>query len=59
MNFVANQNIKRFRRLLEKETDSEKRAILKDLLAKEEATLAESQATRSGIEREDQSSSPK
>ena len=39
MNFVAEQNILRYRALLETETDPDKRAILARLLASQEAKL--------------------
>ena len=39
MNFVAEQNILRYRALLETETDPEKRAVLARLLASQEAKL--------------------
>lgn len=39
MNFVAEQNILRFRALLETETDPNKRATIARLLAEEEAKL--------------------
>lgn len=39
MNFLAEQNILRYRALLETETDPHKRSIVEDLLAREQAKL--------------------
>ena len=54
MNFVAEQNIKRFRQLLECETDPSKRKVLEDLLADEEAKLAEIVPASRGAPRSEQ-----
>jgi hypothetical protein len=35
--FIRNENIRRYRKLLEEETDEEKRNIIRKLLAEEEA----------------------
>lgn len=35
--FIHNENIRRYRKLLEEETDEEKRNIIRKLLAEEEA----------------------
>jgi hypothetical protein len=40
---VARLNIEHYRRLLEKETDEDRRQTIKRLLAEEEAKLADSQ----------------
>jgi len=45
MNFTAEQNIANFRRLLETETGSEKRAIIEQLLRQEEAKLVRIELT--------------
>jgi hypothetical protein len=39
MNFLAEQNIAKFRYLLETETDAQKRATIKGLLRQEESKL--------------------
>jgi hypothetical protein len=48
MNFVAEQNIKRFRQMLEHETDREKRSVIRKLLLEEEAKLEQQIAERTG-----------
>jgi hypothetical protein len=38
--FIARENIKRYKQMLDSTTDEQQRSMLRDLLAKEEALLA-------------------
>lgn len=49
--FVFEANIAHFKKLLETETDPEKRARIEQLLAKEEAKLAAHNAKKSDLEK--------
>ncbi|MGA9092109.1 MAG: hypothetical protein WB420_23730 [Bradyrhizobium sp.] len=44
--FIHNENIRRYRKLLEEETDEEKRNIIRKLLAEEEAREIPPKPTR-------------
>lgn len=49
--FVAEQNIRHFKRILESETDPGRRAIVTELLAQAERELAAAEGESAGIER--------